>query len=266
MNRLILLSGAGLSAESGVPTFRDSGGLWDNHSVDEVCNLDNFLPNYVKVNDFYNKRRTDLANVEPNLAHEIIATLQSSYPEGVVVNITTNVDDLLERAGCISVQHLHGKLTEVVYNYKELDQDLPVDIGYTAVSDGTLSGVKYPVKPNVVFFGEMAPEYGEYYELCDSLTSEDLVVVVGSSDLVVPFGLNALYGASFYKHSEDRPVQIIRVNPDVIEESSVHPEDNIIAQSYTLQTGTTAVEWFSDEGNIDMIHEHLKGSVNYIKV
>lgn len=265
MKRVIFFSGAGLSAESGVPTFRDSGGLWNNHSVDEVCNLENFFSNYTKVNDFYNKRRTDLANVEPNHAHRMIARLQTKYPENVI-NVTTNVDDLLERAGAISVQYLHGNLTKVVYNYGEDKVSSPVDIGYTAVSDTTLSGNKYPVKPNVVFFGEMAPEYGEYYELCDSLTSKDLVIVIGSSDLVVPFGLNALYGASFSKHLDDRPTNIIRVNPHVIEETSIHPEDNIIAQSYTLQTGTTAVEWFSDKDNIDMIHEHLKDAVNFIKV
>lgn len=258
MNRLIIFSGAGLSAESGVPTFRDSNGLWNNHSVDEVCNLEHFFDNYIAVNDFYNKRRTELANVEPNLAHKVIAGLQNKYPSQVV-NVTTNVDDLLERAGCDKVQHLHGNLTEVIYNYKEENQSAPMEIGYTEMSDKELAGDIYPVKPNVVFFGEMAPEYDSYYELCDSLTSEDLVIVIGSSDLVVPFGLNAQYGYSFSRHLDNRPTSIIRVNPSISSVDGAYPEDKIIAESYTLQTGKSAVEWWGDEKNIEMLREHLGG-------
>lgn len=256
MKRLIIFSGAGLSAESGVPTFRDSGGLWHNHSVDEVCNLDNFDYNYFLVNEFYNNRRTALASVEPNLAHNVIAELQSKYPSQVI-NTTTNVDDLLEIAGCDNVQHLHGKLTEVIYKYKHTDQGEPVDIGYTEISAKELLNDKLNIKPNVVFFGEAAPEYESYHHLCDSLTSDDLVIVIGSSDLVVPFGLDAKYGSGLCKNLDDRPKSIIRINPWVASTTSSYPEDRLIAESYSLQTGKTAVEWFSDEDNIKMIEEHL---------
>ena len=112
MRRLIIISGAGLSAESGIPTFRSgSTAMWENFSIDEVCNIHTFAKNYYKVHDFYNARRVALGGVEPNLAHLRIAEWYSRW-SGRVINLTTNVDDLLERAGVKheDILHVHGYL------------------------------------------------------------------------------------------------------------------------------------------------------------
>ena len=112
MNKVTILSGAGLSAESGIRTFRDSGGLWEEHDVMEVCSVEGWAADREKVTEFYNARRIELAEKEPNAAHRMIARLEREYP-GRVWNLTQNVDDLLEKAGCREVVHLHGTLTDL---------------------------------------------------------------------------------------------------------------------------------------------------------
>lgn len=107
MKKVMILSGAGLSAESGLKTFRDSGGLWEEYDVMEICSARGFKANRQKVLDFYNKRRAQLKECEPNEAHKIIARIKEKYGDKVAV-LTQNVDDLLERAGCANVVHLHG--------------------------------------------------------------------------------------------------------------------------------------------------------------
>ena len=112
MKKVLILSGAGLSAESGLRTFRDSGGLWEEYDIEEVCSARGFRANRQKVLDFYDKRRAQLAECEPNEAHKMIARLKERYGEQISV-LTQNVDDLLERAGCQKVVHLHGFLPEI---------------------------------------------------------------------------------------------------------------------------------------------------------
>ena len=110
--RVMIFSGAGLSAESGLRTFRDNDGLWEEFDIMEVCSTSGFAKDRQKVLDFYDKRRIQLGEVNPNVAHKMIANLKAKYPKEIVV-ITQNVDDLLERAGCKDVIHLHGFLPEV---------------------------------------------------------------------------------------------------------------------------------------------------------
>lgn len=194
MRKIMICSGAGLSAESGISTFRDTGGLWENHKIEEVCDMSTFEANYIKVNEFYDARRKQLSTVEPNSAHLKIAELCAM--DGVeLLNYTTNVDDLLERAGCQNVRHIHGYLPEVIHKYGTDDATI-VDVKYDTSQFEDLS--LYPVKPNVVFFGEMAPMYEELYSQLGDLTDKDVLVVIGSSEQVVPFVIHARGMCSFY--------------------------------------------------------------------
>lgn len=178
MNEILILSGAGLSADSGLKTFRDNDGLWENYDVMDICSVQGFTKNRQKVLDFYDERRKQLANVEPNLAHKMIAKLKAKYPDKIAV-LTQNVDDLLERAGCDDVVHLHGELTKLRCE----NCGLEFAIGYESQS-----GKKCPkcgssrVRHDVVMFGEMAPFYSVLYE---RLKQMRLFVCIGSSGEVL---------------------------------------------------------------------------------
>jgi NAD-dependent deacetylase len=188
MRRVIFFTGAGISAESGVPTFRTgAGALWENHRIEDVCHIDTFERNYALVHQFYNQRRTALAGVEPNRAHRAIAELQQAAPQQVML-MTSNVDDLHERAGSPAVRHIHGNLLEMV----DLDSREILTLGYEAFDYENRRG---RFKPNVVFFGEIAPVYAELFGLMSALTADDLVVVVGSSENVIAFCAEAHLGS-----------------------------------------------------------------------
>jgi NAD-dependent deacetylase len=184
MPKLIILTGAGLSAESGLRTFRDSNGLWENHSAGEICNGSTWRRNFELVHKFYNDRRTRLATAEPNAAHRMIARWQSRC---AAILLTQNVDDLLERAGCTNVVHLHGFLPELccaqcghVWN-----------IGCTAWTKGTQCPEcrsTRDVRPHIVFFGEPAPHYVAMWSAFQSLAPRDVVLVIGTSGVVLPVG------------------------------------------------------------------------------
>ncbi|QZI87402.1 NAD-dependent deacetylase [Vibrio phage 6E35.1a] len=171
--RIFIFSGAGLDAESGISTFRDANGLWENHDIMEVCNIRTFANNYDTTHRFYNQRRVDLANVEPNSAHFKIAELCKKFD---VDNYTANVSDLLERAGCEDVKHIHGFLPEIVLDYGSPEPEI-VNIGYT--EHKLRKGRKD--KPNVVFFGEGAPMYTQFWGDIDTLLPTDIVIIVGST-------------------------------------------------------------------------------------
>ncbi len=194
MRKVMICSGAGLSAESGISTFRDSGGLWENFAIEEVCDITTFEQNYIKVNEFYNSRRKQLSTVEPNSAHKSIAELTNRFPDRVI-NYTTNVDDLLERAGCDNVVHIHGNLLEVVTKYGT-DESAVVNVGYGDSPFEDLS--LYPVKPNVVFFGEHAPVYETLYAEVGDLSINDILVIIGSSEQVISFVYLARYVCNFH--------------------------------------------------------------------
>lgn len=174
--RIVVLTGAGVSAESGISTFRDAGGLWEGHDVMEVASPQGWMNNPELVLDFYNKRRRQLLEVQPNEAHQALVELEATYDVHIV---TQNVDDLHERAGSQQVVHLHGELLKVrsekdhrlVYEWRE---DLKM---------GNTCEKGHQLRPHVVWFGEMVP----MMEVAAELTaSADIILIVGTSMQVYP--------------------------------------------------------------------------------
>jgi len=183
--KLVVFSGAGLSADSGLATFRGSDGLWENHRLDEVCNFNTWRANRHAAHRFYNARRAALETVTPNPMHALLVDWQARFDAQL---ITQNVDDLLERAGARDVLHVHGFLPEM--RCLACGHDWSVG---TAAWDpeedrcpacNSLKGVK----PNVVFFNEQAPLYAPMWKAFRSLTREDILVVIGTDGAVIPIG------------------------------------------------------------------------------
>ena len=174
--KLVVLSGAGISAESGIKTFRDSDGLWEGHNVMDVATPEGWKKNPELVLDFYNQRRKQLQTVEPNLAHKILAELENDFDVHI---ITQNVDDLHERAGSSNVLHLHGELLKVrsTNNYNFL-LDWKDDLFSTDVDDDG-----FQLRPHIVWFGEDVPALEEAVKIT---LEADFFVVVGSSLQVYP--------------------------------------------------------------------------------
>lgn len=176
--KVLIFSGAGISAESGIRTFRDANGLWEEYNVEEVCSVKGFERNPQLVNSFYDARRHDLIDKRPNAAHEMVARVKAKYKNRIEV-LTQNVDDLFERAGCIGVIHLHGTLTQL----RCMDCGCVFDIGYEPQE-----GVVCPecesdlIRHNVVMFGESAPMY---QKLQDAIDDCDYLIVIGTSGQVV---------------------------------------------------------------------------------
>lgn len=176
MKKITVLTGAGVSAESGINTFRDSGGLWEGHDVMQVASPQGFQENPSLVLDFYNQRRRQLANVNPNAAHQLIANLESEFSVTVV---TQNVDNLHERAGSSNVIHLHGELKKSRSVYDDsliFDCNEDIKLGDLAADGGQL-------RPHIVWFGEMVPmlEIG-----ANAVLDADHVIIIGTSLQVYP--------------------------------------------------------------------------------
>ena len=177
--RLVILTGAGVSAESGISTFRDSGGLWDKYPVMEVASADGFKRNPALVHEFYNTRRRELLSVEPNAAHLALAELEQWYDVDV---ITQNVDNLHERAGSTRVLHLHGELMKVrSMKHPERIYELTADNLETSLETRDSHGD--PVRPHIVFFQEAVPNIEP---AIDIVSQADIVVVIGTSMAVYP--------------------------------------------------------------------------------
>ena len=179
--RLVVFSGAGLSADSGIATFRADTGLWANHDVRVVADGMTWRNHRNTIRNFYNDRRQDVAKAQPNAAHQQIAKWQSRYD---TVILTQNIDNLLERAGCSDVIHLHGEITKL----KCVACGNVWDIGHNIVLDtdrcpkcNSLKGTR----PAVVFFNEAAPNYAKMYAAFKNLTAQDCVVVIGTSGQVI---------------------------------------------------------------------------------
>ena len=174
---LVVLSGAGISAESGIATFRDSDGLWENHSIEDVATPQGFQRNPELVLRFYNERRAKLDSVEPNIGHEILADLEKNFK---VTIITQNVDNLHERAGSTNVIHLHGELTKArsSRNPNEI-----IEIGTKPILIGDKSADGSQLRPHIVWFGEAVPMIDLAAEIT---TTADILVVVGTSLQVYP--------------------------------------------------------------------------------
>ena len=192
MAKVIIFSGAGISAESGISTFRDSGGLWEEYDVEVVCYYDSLEKNEALTIDFYDKRRADIENKAPNKAHLEVAKLKQKYPQDIAI-ITQNVDNLFEKAGIEDTIHLHGFLPEV--RCRECADVF--DIGYTPQSsafNGKCPSCGGKLRPNIVFFGEPAPMYKA---LNEELKNCEFFVVIGSSGNVI--GVNTM--ARFIENS-----------------------------------------------------------------
>ena len=181
--RLIVFSGAGLSAESGLPTFRGANGLWEGVSIRTVCHIETWEDNFEAVHDFYDARRQAGARAEPNQAHRAIAEWQKAWP-GQTHILTQNIDRLLERAGCTDVIHLHGDIR--ILWCVECGHEWELDGNRYDRKGCPACGKTRTVKPSVVFFGERAPRYNDLYEIVAELRPQDTVVVVGTSGTVLP--------------------------------------------------------------------------------
>lgn len=201
MTKIVVFTGAGVSADSGISTFRDSDGLWANYRIEDVCTPEALVRNRAQVIEFYNIRRRELFSVEPNAAHRAIAELEQHFDVEVV---TQNVDNLHERAGSTRVTHLHGELMKL---RSERNPELIVPIeGWeqkmdARAEDGAL------LRPHIVFFGESVPMFDAATRIA---ASADVMIVVGTSLAVYP-------AASLVRYARAGvPVYVVDPgNPDV---------------------------------------------------
>lgn len=188
--KLVVFTGAGISAESGISTFRDSNGLWNNHKVEDVASPNGLKKNPELVFNFYNERRKKIKEAQPNNAHKILAELEEHFN---VVVITQNIDDLHERAGSSNVIHLHGSINEkrsianpnLIYELKEDE--------FYNLEERCPKG-NCMLRPNIVFFGEQVPEFPRAKR---ELYGADIFMVIGTSLQVYPAADLALYIPNF---------------------------------------------------------------------
>ena len=289
MRRLIVITGAGFSAESGIRTFRTdtpSGKpMWDEYKLEEVCSIHAFdagfrhrfdpMPPlhsiseetedrpsvnlYELTHQFYNKRRVEMQTVEPNLAHLRVAEWYKRFP-GQVINLTTNVDDLLERAGVDrkDIIHVHGYLPEMRVKREKNGPEEMIDVGYSQVDIDQYAWCK----PNVVFFHENAPLYQDMYDLFDSITNQDMFLIVGCSNTVIDFryllttpilyqgaklGVINLYDPAAAQNAKYPSTVYSRSDMSKMDEMGIPHWDN------------GAVDAFSSESLITMVENHLEG-------
>lgn len=211
MKNLVVLTGAGMSAESGISTFRDAGGLWDKYPVEEVATPEGYRRNPERVTHFYNERRKQLLQVEPNQGHKLLTELEKAYQ---VTIITQNIDNLHERAGSSHIIHLHGELTKVCSSYdpndprfiKELKpEEYEVKMGDCA-GDGT------QLRPFIVWFGEAVPEIEKAIEF---VKKADILVIIGTSMNVYP--------AAGLLHDAPQQAEVYLIDPKPVDTHSSRP-------------------------------------------
>lgn len=212
--KITVLTGAGVSAESGISTFRDSGGLWENYNVNDVASIEGWYRNPGLVLDFYNHRRKELASAMPNAAHMGIAALEKDYE---VTVITQNVDNLHERAGSTRIIHLHGELTKVrpedCCNERDGFSEAGVfDIGYGEIRLGDLAPDGAQLRPHIVWFGEAVPKIEA---AIDAVEAADILLIVGTSLQVYP-------AAGLYRYARrNTPIYIIDPKDVPVQDSRI---------------------------------------------
>lgn len=217
MKKIVVLSGAGISAESGISTFRDAGGLWEGHNINDVATPEGFIRNPDLVLEFYNQRRKQLKEVSPNSAHLLIADLEKKYDIHVV---TQNVDDLHERAGSKNIIHLHGELNKVrSTKYPELIYEWTNDL-----KTGDLCERGHQLRPHIVWFGEAVPMIEHAIE---TIYNADYVIVIGTSMQVYPAAGLVGYAA------KDAAIHYIDPNPTLSYELQMRHNVNIIQAKAT---------------------------------
>tara|TARA_R110000868_G_scaffold91812_1_gene254376 strand:+ start:88 stop:765 length:678 start_codon:yes stop_codon:yes gene_type:complete len=214
MKHLVILTGAGMSAESGLKTFRDSNGLWEGHDVLEVATPQGFKNNPELVLEFYNQRRRQLLEVEPNSGHINLAKLEKNFKVSI---ITQNVDDLHERAGSNHVVHLHGELLKArntVDEFSIIDWKTDIKLGDTCPNG-------YQLRPHIVWFGEAVPMIESAINIC---MTADILAIIGTSMQVYP-------AASLMHYSpEGIPIYLIDPKPTI----NSKPNLTVIAETATL--------------------------------
>ena len=215
--RIVVLTGAGISAESGIPTFRDADGLWEGHDVMEVATPQGWANNPELVLKFYNQRRKAALQVEPNDGHRALVDLEEEFD---VVVFTQNIDNLHEKAGSSDVVHLHGSIFQ---SRSSVDENLVYDMDGWELKLGDLCDKGSQLRPNVVWFGEMVP----MMEVAQRETAQaDIFMVVGTSLQVYPAA------GLLYQVNQGVPVYII--DPSIPEH---HPQPNITALAEPASTG-----------------------------
>jgi len=207
MRKLVALTGAGISAESGIPTFRDSGGLWEGYAVEDVATPEGWRKNPVMVLEFYNQRRKKALEVKPNRGHEILAELEKDFD---VTIVTQNVDNLHERAGSSRVIHLHGSLFE---SRSTSDENLIYPISGWELNWGDHCEKGSQLRPNIVWFGEMVP----MMEVAGEIASQaGIFLVVGTSMVVYPAaGLIDYVPMDVPKYIVDPKIPDVRPMPQI---------------------------------------------------
>ncbi|MFH6961781.1 NAD-dependent deacetylase [Flavobacterium plurextorum] len=205
--KLVVLTGAGISAESGIKTFRDSDGLWEGHDVMEVATPEGWHKNQDLVLDFYNKRRQQLKEVNPNLGHQILAELEKDFD---VYIVTQNVDDLHERAGSSKVLHLHGELLKVrSTKNRELILDWTNDL-----LTGDLDKNGHQLRPHIVWFGEEVPALEKAISIVEQA---DYLAVIGTSLQVYPAAglISYTYSITPVFYIDPKPISIPNIQNKV---------------------------------------------------
>ncbi|SHH44432.1 SIR2 family NAD-dependent protein deacylase [Winogradskyella jejuensis] len=205
MKHLVVLTGAGTSAESGIKTFRDANGLWEGHDVMEVASPQGFKNNPELVLDFYNQRRRQLKEVKPNAAHLAISDLENTYKVSIV---TQNVDDLHEQSGSSNVLHLHGELRKI----RSTGNPNDIRTWTEDIHLGDTCDLGYQLRPHIVWFGEDVPMIEKAIDICETA---DILVIIGTSMQVYP-------AASLMNFvSTNIPIYYIDPNPALIDNSRV---------------------------------------------
>lgn len=223
MKKLVVLSGAGISQESGISTFRDSNGLWENHKIEDVASPQGWQRNKELVLNFYNLRRKQLLDCKPNRAHEILVELERYFDVHI---ITQNVDDLHERAGSKNVLHLHGELLK---SRSTLDENLIYDMQHWEIKLGDKCAKGSQLRPHIVWFGEMVPMLDKAIQIS---ASADIFLIIGTSLAVYPANQLVDYVP------EDKQIYLIDpVEPDF-------PMKDLI---FIKQKATTGMELFLDK-------------------
>ncbi|HSM62795.1 MAG TPA: NAD-dependent deacylase [Gillisia sp.] len=214
MKHIVVLTGAGISAESGLKTFRDSNGLWEGHDIMEVASPVGWERNKEKVLDFYNQRRRQLLEVKPNKAHIALATLEKKHKVSI---ITQNIDDLHERAGSSKVYHLHGELLKARSTF---DENLVLDWS-SDLKIGDFCEHNFQLRPHVVWFGESVPMFPKAMEI---VQKADVLIIVGTSMQVYP-------AAALLDFVKDRvPVYFVDPKPAIHSHNSI----SIISENATI--------------------------------
>ncbi len=195
--KIVVLTGAGMSAESGISTFRDSNGLWENHDIMDVASPEGWWKNPALVLDFYNKRRAQLKQVKPNRGHEILADMEKDFDVQI---ITQNVDNLHERAGSSKILHLHGELVKVRGEFSENESIF----WENDVHIGDVNENAEQLRPDIVWFGEAVPAIDDAIPMMEEA---DIVIIIGTSLQVYPAAGLMHYAKNY------APVYYIDPNP-----------------------------------------------------